>query len=113
MWTATVSRKRCSSRDGTLRVYDAMTGAARWEERLDAWGTLIAADVDGNGADEILFSSEKGRLLCLENRAAPGTGSHVRWANELDGIPGQAIFADVDGDRLGEILSVSDGFSIA
>ena len=59
-------------------------------------------------------SARKRAASSASNRAAPGTGSHVRWANELDGIPGQAIFADVDGDRLGEILlPVSDGFSIA
>jgi len=110
--------------DGWLRVYDGMTGAVRWEENLGATGSLVAADVDGDGADEILFSSEKGALVCLGDKAR-ANGSHIQWAKEFPGVPAQAIFADINGDPsgsrgdpsgsqrdgLGEILvPTSDGY---
>jgi outer membrane protein assembly factor BamB len=91
-------------KDGFVRVYDGMTGALRWEESLGAWGPITAADVDGDGAEEILFSAETGLLYCLGHRAAPTTGSHIRWAMEFDGVPGQAVFADIRGKRTGDIL---------
>jgi outer membrane protein assembly factor BamB len=98
-------------KDGFVRVYDGMTGTLRWEENLGALGSLVAADVDGDGADEILFSSEKGILYCLGDEAVPLTGSHVQWAREFEGVPGQAIFADVTGDGIGEILvPTADGY---
>ncbi|MBI3922010.1 MAG: hypothetical protein HY318_11385, partial [Armatimonadetes bacterium] len=98
-------------KDGFVRVYDGLLGTVLWEEDVGALGSLVAADVDGDGADEILFSSEKGVLSCLGHEAAPLNGSHVRWAREFEGIPGQAIFADVSGDGIGEILvPTSDGY---
>jgi len=96
--------------DGFVRVYDGMTGALRWEENLGALGSLVAADVNGDGADELLFSSEKGILYCMGNKAG-ASGSHIYWAKELPGVPAQATIADVNGDGVGEILvPTSDGY---
>lgn len=96
-------------KDGWVRVYDGRTGELRWEENLGALGSLLAADIDGDGSDELLFSSERGLLTCLGRPA--GAGSRIRWSLELDGTPGAAIFADIDGDGAGEILvPASDGF---
>jgi hypothetical protein len=97
-------------RDGFLRAYHPITGEMLWEEGLGALGTLMAADVNGDGADEILLSSEKGKLYCMGKDADPISGSHIKWVKQLDGAPGQAIFADVNGDGKGEILvPCSDG----
>ena len=97
-------------RDGFVRTYNAMTGDMLWEENMGAIGPITAADVDGDGADEVLFSSEKGALYCLGKEAAPGTESHIKWIKQFDGTPGQPIFADVNGDGKGEIIvPCSDG----
>ena len=97
-------------RDGFVRAYNPITGQMQWEEGLASLGPLMSADVDGDGADEILFSSEKGKLYCLGKNADPVSGSHIKWVKEFDGAPGQAVFADVNGDGKGEILvPCSDG----
>lgn len=96
-------------KDGWVRVYDGRTGKLRWEENVGALGSLLAADIDGDGIDELLVSSEQGLLTCLGRTA--GATSRIRWSLELDGTPGAAIFADIDGDGAGEILvPASDGF---
>jgi len=70
--------------------------------------SVVAGDVDGDGADEFLTGLPDGRLLCLKEVQAKGT---ILWEKQLEAAIANPILADIDGDGSAEILlSTADGF---
>ena len=100
------------SEDCTLDCIDVEAGTVRWSVDLgkdSGIGSVIAADVDGDGRDEFIAGLPDGRLVAVKDQE--GAGGRILWEKSFDSAVSNAIFADVDGDSRGEIvLSTSDGF---
>ena len=62
---------------------------------------LIAADLDDDGRQELLFGGDDGRLHALGERDGR---PHLLWELPLGRRVGEPILADVDGDGRPEIL---------
>lgn len=103
---------------GELRLYDGATGEPVWSVVLDD-GTVIppgagaapsisapvAADIDGDGADEVLVGSSDGFLYALDAR--DGDPDWIMPLNAPVGAPTVAL----DGDgRVVILVATSDGF---
>ncbi len=103
---------------GELRLYDGATGELVWSVLLDDGAVLppgagaapsisapVAADVDGDGADEVLVGSSDGFLYALDAR--DGDPDWVMPLNAPVGAPTVAL----DGDgRVVILVATSDGF---
>src|SRR5262249_10042946 len=61
----------------------------------------VAADLDGNGQEEILMGSEDGNLYGLKSDGTPLPGFPIRLLGEVRGTP---LIWDFDGDGQAEIL---------
>jgi hypothetical protein len=88
--------------NGTLLCLNAADGSHKWNVKTPVTGDMIAADVNGDGTLELVFSGRDGRM-----HAVSGKDGREIWTVEASGQP---IVADVDGDGRLEVLSVgSDG----
>ncbi|MGQ9902812.1 MAG: hypothetical protein ACUVRU_00460, partial [Anaerolineae bacterium] len=87
-------------------VYEqACPGAARFARIND----LVVADIDGDGRDELLASSDNGYLYALN-----AENGSLLWAYNFYYPVGAVRAANVDNDAALEVLvSVSDGFLYA
>ena len=62
---------------------------------------MAAADLDGDGRQEILLGSSDGNLYALAERAG---GARILWKVPLGRRVGEPVLADLDGDDRAEIL---------
>jgi outer membrane protein assembly factor BamB len=83
--------------DGRVRVHELDTGRERATRRLPlpAAPAVAAADLDGDGRDELLVGCADDRLRCLD-----GATLEERWSLRLDAPVGRLAIGDVDGDGL-------------
>lgn len=89
------------SLSGQLVVLDGAEGSVRWElPGFEREGHVAMADVDGDGAVELLAPGDDRRLVCLD-----GTGA-VEWRSELDYAAFTQVIlpTDLDGDGEAEVL---------
>lgn len=96
--------------DGAFDCLDVWSGQRRWSLTLGRCSnriSVVAGDVDGNGADEFLVGLPDGRLLCIGEKHGQGK---IVWEKAFDAGVANPIIADVDGDGVAEIaLSTADG----
>jgi outer membrane protein assembly factor BamB len=62
-------------------------------------GTLAVADVDGDGAPEVVMVTKRGRVALVNT-----TDGNVRWSNEGADDAASATFADVNSDGVLDVL---------
>lgn len=62
-------------------------------------GSLAVADLDGDGAPEIVMVTKRGRVAVVNT-----TDGNVRWSNEGAVDAASAAFADVNGDGVLDVL---------
>jgi outer membrane protein assembly factor BamB len=95
--------------DGTLRLFEAMTGKHLWELKVATSGcAMVSGDVDGDGEGEIVFGGRDGTLYCIGDG---GTAPRIVWKLPLGAPIVSVLLADVDNDGKSEIIaSVGDGF---
>jgi hypothetical protein len=62
-------------------------------------GTLAAADVDGDGAPEIVMLTKRGRVALVST-----SDGNVRWSSEGATDAATASFADVNGDGILDVI---------
>lgn len=62
-------------------------------------GTLAVADVDGDGAPEIVMVTKRGRVALVNT-----TDGNVRWSNEGATDAASAAFADVNSDGVLDVI---------
>lgn len=89
------------SNDPAVAAYRGTDGGILWEWRASsAWasGPLVTADIDADGANEVLVGTDAG-LTALD--AATGT---LEWEIALPPIRGEPLVRDIDGDGGAEIL---------
>ena len=95
---------------GEFQCVEPPTGNILWTLDLHCpvdETSVIAGDLDGDGADEFLTGLADGRLVCIGERKGRGI---VEWEKQLDAAIGPLVIADADGDDLAEIiLSTADG----
>lgn len=94
-------------RDAMLRVLDPSTGSEAW-----TWATggfvfdVAAADLDGDGADELIRGDDFGYVTVLDR-----TGKQLRWWRPEVGNAGLitgVVAADLDGDGKPELVATGD-----
>jgi len=85
-----------SAKPGLIAL-DALTGTVLWKAPsvLQSYRSTVAADLDGDGQTEILFSDKNTRIYCVDSRG------RQRWSTQVDG---QGSFyapavADLGGGR--------------
>jgi outer membrane protein assembly factor BamB len=94
--------------DGRFACVEVETGKTLWEAPIQATVSETAScDVDGDGRAEFVFGTSHGEVVCLR----PGRrGAGTVWRVRTGGWTGAPVIADIDGDRLPEIIvPVSDG----
>ncbi|MCC6443134.1 MAG: PQQ-like beta-propeller repeat protein [Armatimonadetes bacterium] len=84
--------------NGSLLCLNAADGTRKWKTQSPVTGDVIAADINGDGVQELIFSGKDGKL-----RAVSGRDGREVWAIPL---PGRPIVGDIDGDGLLEVLAV-------
>jgi hypothetical protein len=62
-------------------------------------GTLAAADIDGDGAPEIVMLTKRGRVALVST-----SDGNVRWSSEGATDAATASFADVNGDGILDVI---------
>lgn len=62
-------------------------------------GTLAVADVDGDGAPEVVMVTKRGRVALVST-----TDGNVRWSNEGAEDAASAAFADVNSDGVLDVI---------
>ncbi len=94
---------------GELRCYDAKTGRVKWTLEVDIKGDIVTADIDGDGVSEFIGAGS--RIYAIKGESE---GGKVLWSLDLDRSLSAPVVADVDGDRLAEVLVVTaDGYLCA
>ncbi|VAX22672.1 hypothetical protein MNBD_IGNAVI01-2449, partial [hydrothermal vent metagenome] len=93
---------------GKIFCLDGLTGAILWEDSTLGtikWAsmTVIAADINSDGNNEIITADEKGKLVCLN-----GNGKKLWEYNEPEGIGSAPAIGDLDGDGKVEIVIASE-----
>ena len=84
--------------NGTLTCLNAADGKRKWTIKTPVTGDVVAADVNNDGILESVFAGRDGQM-----RAVSGKDGHIVWSIAATGRP---VIADVDGDRLVEVLAV-------
>ncbi|HZO89861.1 MAG TPA: VCBS repeat-containing protein [Chthonomonadaceae bacterium] len=97
-----------------LELLDGATGKPKGNPFLHAQARLqgaVVADLNGDGADELLLRTEPNTVGALSmNRGEP----RLVWQFRLPAEPVRAIVADVNSDRIGElVVGCADGALIA
>ena len=99
--------------DGRIACYDGKTGEVKWQvEDLQSHnsystGHFASGDIDSDGCDEFLYPLGSNELIAIDHHSP----NHILWRAPLESESGTPILADVDGDRLAEILvCTQDGF---
>lgn len=99
---------------GKVHLLDGATGKSRWAHAVASPGEahpaigagLAAADLDGDGAPEIVAGSETGKLVALR-----GKDASVAWKMERNSpLRAAPLLVDVDADGKLEVLAAwADG----
>src|SRR6266404_3741843 len=72
-------------------------------------GTLAAADLDDDGSPEVIFMTERGRVV-----AVTASDGKILWESVVANESQELAFADVNGDRiLDVVLSGGPSFAVA
>ncbi|HXG24450.1 MAG TPA: hypothetical protein VNJ09_07855, partial [Chthonomonadales bacterium] len=88
--------------NNTLLCLNAFDGSHKWRITAPVTGDVIAADINGDGIMELIFSGKDDLL-----RAVSGKDGREVWAIAA---PGRPIVADADSDGFLEVLTVgTDG----
>ena len=99
---------------GRVEFLDGATGKPKWDSFPVpglGWQAVVAADLDGDGADELVLQVGPTQLGAL---ACRGGSPRLLWQVALPAAPARSIVADLDGDGLAELLvSCADGTLVA
>jgi len=72
-------------------------------------GSLMAADLDGDGSTEVLMTTQEGDLLAIH-----GEDGKTLWNTNVKDIPQGIAFADLNGDNVLDVIMTTAGsFAIA
>jgi outer membrane protein assembly factor BamB len=72
-------------------------------------GTLVAADLDGDGLPEVMVTTQKGYLLAIHSE-----NGKLMWDANVSEAPQGLAFADLDGDNvLDVIMTTANSFATA
>ena len=94
--------------DGSLRVYNALTGAVLFSEQLPPGGrAVVVADLDGSGPPEIIATTW-GQVL-VYSRANASAPFVRKYESGTFAYTGAMTAGDVDGDGRVEIFLVVSG----
>lgn len=93
---------------GKIFCLDGLTGTKLWKDStLDKikWAsmTVVVADINRDGKNEIIAGDEKGKLVCLN-----GSGKKIWEYNESEGIGSAPAVGDLAGDGMLEIIIASE-----
>ena len=94
----------CMNNFGQVFAFEGATGRPLWHSDLPGsveWGqtALAAADMDGDGTQEIIAGDRDGHVVCI------GAAGDIRWSYQGDhGWTLCPAVADLDGDGTPEIL---------
>jgi len=95
-WVSTLPNRK----GHTIVALSCVNGAILWTRAHDSPSIPAAADLDGDGAVEVVLDAGKGRLIVLDGR----TGALRQRFTVGAGRLGSATLADVTGDGRPEIL---------
>ncbi len=97
---------RCPSCPADAGLADAKGNGQRWEiDMKRPVSRLIAADLDGDGRQEILFGCDDGALHALGERDGK---PRLLWSVPLGRHVGEPILVDLDGDGRSEVLVTAE-----
>lgn len=100
-----------STEEGHLVALDPADGSERWRFRADQGiaGRAAWADLDGDGTQETIATSQDRRIYVLDSRGG------MRWyAPAGEALSGTPVLADLGGDGLPEIIAgTADGRVVA
>ena len=90
-----------------LDALDAKTGKMLWRapSLLQSYQSTAVADIDGDGAPEVLFGDKSNRVYCVDAHGQP------RWNVHLDGrgIYSAPAIADLEGKGQAMLFQVTRG----
>ena len=66
---------------------------------------MAAADLDGDGRQELVFGGSDGNLYALAERSGQ---ARILWKVPLGRRVGEPVLADLDGDNRAEILVTTE-----
>jgi outer membrane protein assembly factor BamB len=93
-----------------LDALDAKTGKMVWRapSLLQSYQSTAVADIDGDGAPEVLFGDKSNRIYCIDSHGQP------RWNTHLDGrgIYSVPAIADLEGKGRAMLFQVTRGDSV-
>ncbi|MGD1103006.1 MAG: PQQ-binding-like beta-propeller repeat protein, partial [Terriglobia bacterium] len=93
-----------------LDALDAKTGKMLWRapSLLQSYQSTSVADIDGDGAPEVLFGDKSNRVYCIDSHGQP------RWNVHLDGrgIYSAPAIADLEGKGQATLFQVTRGDSV-
>ncbi len=99
--------------EGIFHSADAITGQDRWTLDLGVKSSTLpqiaVADIDGDGRDNYVFGMINGDLVALDERNGKGV---ILWKQRFASAVRNTIVADLDGDRLAEIIVETDDYAI-
>jgi outer membrane protein assembly factor BamB len=79
---------------GDLKPLGRVTG-----KEETSGGTLIAADLDGDGLPEVMVTTQNGYLLAIHSE-----NGKLMWDTNLNETPQGLAFADLDGDNVLDVI---------
>ncbi len=93
---------------GKIFCLDGLTGTTLWEDSTLGkikWAsmTIITADINSDGNNEVITADEEGKLICLD-----GNGNKLWVYNEPEGIGSAPAVGDLDGDGQAEVIIASE-----
>src|SRR5208282_2142727 len=93
-----------------LDALDAKTGKMLWRapSLLQSYQSTAVADIDGDGAPEVLFGDKSNRVYCIDSHG------QLRWNVHLDGrgIYSAPAIADLEGKGQATLFQVTRGDSV-